>query len=283
MFRLFLSLLHLIVFLLWMPSIVLGERIYDYDRSSAKYADVWESLEDIARDLESLKSGMKIPQADHVDVTLTDNQEFPAPLVLSDSSDLMEDKTNEKPQHLARLGTVKEEGGLGFYILPFVGVQSSDNFEWTSFGGVFEIETKSGLTSGIQIGYDWEYVFMDLQFSYYKNDIKSIDLPLDIIGEANGLAFHISSGTRFKFSESFAGILGFGVGGVNQEISFTMATIPQSEKDFLLSSHLFAGLEFRPLENLVLGLRYRWLSVAEMEVFESRDFHLWELTAGYNL
>ena len=268
-------------FFVWMPSFVFGERTFD--RRLAKYSDVRASLDEIARALESLKSGMVIPQSDHVDFPITNTPEPQAPLVLSNSRELMEDQTNESHQHLARIGSVEEDGGLGFYILPFVGVQSSDNFEWNSWGGVSEIETKSGVTSGIQVGYDWEYVFMDLQFSYYKNDIKRIDLPLDINGETNGLAFHISSGTRFKFSDSFAGILGFGVGGVNQEISFTLATITESEKDFLLSSHLFAGLELRPLENLVLGLRYRWLSIAEMEIFESRNFQLWELSVGYNL
>ena len=61
---------------------------------------------------------------------------------------------------------------------------------------------------------------------------------------------------------------GFGVGGINQEVSFLSSFLgKQEEKDFLLCSHLFAGLEFRPTEHLIIGLGYRWLSVAEMKKF----------------
>ena len=52
------------------------------------------------------------------------------------------------------------------------------------------------------------------------------------------------------------------------KVSFLSSVLgKQEEKDFLLCSHLFAGLEFRPTEHLIIGLGYRWLSVAEMKSF----------------
>ena len=44
---------------------------------------------------------------------------------------------------------------------------------------------------------------------------------------------------------------------------------------------LFSGFNLYPSDHLLVGLRYRWLMMEEMDSFSDRDLHLLELSLGY--
>ena len=123
--------------------------------------------------------------------------------------------------------------------------------------------------------------FADLQLSYFENDLTKLDSFGSFSGEAKGLGVHLSGGLRLHFNNLVAWVLGGGLGGVDQDISFHLANLPVMEDEFLLSYQIFTGLELRAFEHAVLGLRYRWLRVNEMDLFSARDMHLTELSLGY--
>jgi len=169
----------------------------------------------------------------------------------------------------------------GFYILPFVGIQSSTDVEYRALGGPVEIGLKNGLSTGLRLGYNWYDLFAEFQFSYQRNDLKSINPSFNIVGGIEGLGVYLSSGGRINFNESFSGIAGIGVGGIRQELNLSWSGYPIGDTDFLFSSNVLLGLEFRPIDHLVLGLRYRWILIDNMDLFSKRYLSSFELTAGY--
>jgi opacity protein-like surface antigen len=174
--------------------------------------------------------------------------------------------------------------GVGFYILPFIGVHSPKNLEWRSVGGDFQIEEESGFSSGLRLGYGQKYFFADFQLSYFYNELENVDLGSTLIsfsGKAEGMGGHLSAGFKIPFSRSFNLAFGAGLGGTHQDVTFKLMGIPVREEDFLFSYQLFSGLEFYPTDHLRFGLRYRWLRVEDMDLFNSRDLHLAELSLGY--
>ena len=171
----------------------------------------------------------------------------------------------------------------GFYLMPFVGLQNTNDLTWRSLGGDVEIDENSGVVVGLSTGWQWRNFFSAFQLTYTENKMKSIEIPvpLSFTGESTGVGVHLAGGGRFFLNDFVSFSLGAGVGGVNQNISFVLAGIPVEEKDFLLSYQLFTGVEIRPAASTCLGLRYRWLNIEEMESFSSRDLHLLEMYLGY--
>jgi opacity protein-like surface antigen len=173
---------------------------------------------------------------------------------------------------------------IGFYILPFVGLQSSQDLEWKSFGGDFEIEEKNGISWGLRVGHEWEYAFTDFQLSGFTNSFDEMDIGfpgVEFSGESSGFGGMISGGLRYDFTRFLSASLGGGFGFVQQELSMSIMGIPVEDEDLLFTYHLFTGLELRPFEHFLIGLRYRWSRVGEMEYFSSRQIHFAELSAGY--
>ena len=171
----------------------------------------------------------------------------------------------------------------GFYLMPFVGLQETNDLTWRSLGGDIEIKERPGAVVGLSTGWQWRNFFSDFQLTYIKNKMKSFEtpIPLSFTGESTGVGVHLAGGGRFFLNDLVSFSLGAGVGGVNQNISFVLAGIPMEEKDFLLSYQLFTGVEIRPADSTCLGLRYRWLNIEEMESFSSRNLHLLEMYLGY--
>jgi opacity protein-like surface antigen len=173
---------------------------------------------------------------------------------------------------------------LGFYVLPFIGFQSSQELEWKSVGGDFEIEENDGVSWGIRVGHEWKYAFTDFQLSGFNNSFEEMDIGfpgVEFSGESSGFGGMISGGLRYDFTRFFSGSLGGGFGFVEQELSLSIMGIPVEDEDFMFTYHFFTGLELRPFEHFLIGLRYRWSSVGEMEYFSSRQMHFTELSAGY--
>ena len=172
----------------------------------------------------------------------------------------------------------------GFYILPFLGLLTSGNLTWDSLIlGEFDIEEGTGTSTGISIGYEGRNFFSDVQLSYVQNIMKKMDLPFSasLSGKSQGIGVHLNGGGRIHLNQFIACSIGVGVGGVDQDLSFLLSGVPFEENDFLMSYQIFTGIEYRPIESSTMGLRYRWLSIDEMDAFSSRDLHLIELWLGY--
>lgn len=237
-----------------------------------------KKLESIATRLEDLKyqtTKNELPDSSTIDLAPNipiavpvSEIEFPLP-------------ADQKEPAMSPIKSSDESAGVGFYILPFFGMQNANDLEWNSIGGVFEIEESIGFTGGMRLGYDWKNFFTDFQVSFFHNDMKSIDVPLVFLGETKGVGFHLCGGGRIHFNDHIAGSLGAGLGGVNQETSFLLSGISVQERDFLFSFQFFTGLELRPVDYLLLGIRYRWMRVEQMVLFSSRNMHVAEFSVGY--
>ena len=183
--------------------------------------------------------------------------------------------------------SLRKEGGFdpsGFYILPFLGLLTSENLSWESpFFGEFEIEEGVGTSTGLSIGYEGRNFFSDVQLSYVQNRMKKMDLPFSasFSGMTKGLGIHLTGGGRIHFNQFVSCSLGAGIGGIDQDMSFLLSGSSVQENDFLMSYQIFSGIEYRPLNTSSMGLRYRWLHIDEMDMFSSRDLHLIELWLGY--
>ena len=263
-------------------SVLLG--VGNESDDSTRIAEIRATLEDIAERLNLLKN--KAPVVD----SSNEAQKITKPLQKI-QFDQAPKRGTTTPLELEKLppsvdsqkmdNTSFEPKGVGFYFLPFIGIQTTNDLEWSSVGGVFDIEESEGMSAGLRLGYDWRNFFADFQLSYFQNDMKSINIPLDFSGETEGLGVHISVGGRVHFNDYLAGVLGAGIGGVDQDVSFQLSGIAVEESDLLFSYQIFAGLELRPIDYLVIALRYRWMGVEEVEIFSSRNHHLAELAVGY--
>ena len=252
--------------------------------NNSRIAEIRATLEDIAARLDGLQ--YKAPdvntthEAPKITTPLPTIQIDPAPNQRTNTQVQIEEVSSRVDSQTVD-ETSFEPIGIGFYILPFIGIQTTNDLKWSSIGGVFDIEESEGMNAGLRLGYDWRNFFADFQVSYFQNDMKSINISLDFSGETEGMGVHISAGGRVHFNEYITGVLGAGIGGVDQDISFQLAGLAVEESDFLFSYQIFAGLELRPIDYLVIGLRYRWMGVEEMEMFSARNHHLAELAVGY--
>tara|TARA_B100001093_G_C26854511_1_gene1026766 strand:- start:1501 stop:2343 length:843 start_codon:yes stop_codon:yes gene_type:complete len=270
--------LSCLIFCILLSSELVGKEKTEED-SKSSILEIKNKLESIAERLDDLKykaPKLNIPEPSILEISPERQAET------SQLPDREMPKIDDKHEPvISSLKHINKSKGVGFYILPFFGMQTTNDLEWNSVGGVFEIEESIGLSGGLRLGYDWRNFFADFQLSYFHNDMKSINVPLVFLGETDGVGFHFSGGGRIHFNDYISGLLGAGLGGVNQESSFLLSGISVEESDFLFSFQLFTGLELRPVDYLVLGIRYRWMRVEEMELFSARDMHLAELSVGY--
>ena len=194
------------------------------------------------------------------------------------------EKEEVREEELVPDKVIESTDRIGFYILPFVGLQGSEDLEWKSFGGDFEIEEENGISWGVRVGHEWKYAFTDFQLSGFNNSFEEMDIGfpgVEFSGESSGFGGMISGGLRYDFTRFLSASLGGGFGFVQQELSISIMGIPVDDEDLLFTYHLFTGLELRPFEHFLIGLRYRWSRVGEMEYFSSRQMHMAELSMGY--
>ena len=175
--------------------------------------------------------------------------------------------------------------GMGFYLLPFLGVSRTESLKWKSLGGDFDLAQEHGHSLGLRTGYSWNILFIDFQMSHYENEIERLDLGgliFDLSGKAKGLAYHASMGMKMYVTPKVFLSIGGGLGGSDQSISFELMTIKKEEDDFLPSYQVFAGVEYFPVDHFRIGLRYRWTKMEGMNLFSSQELHLAELSVGYS-
>jgi opacity protein-like surface antigen len=177
---------------------------------------------------------------------------------------------------------------LGFYLLPFMALQSSGDFRSKIFQA--EIEQDLGFSSGWRMGVESPHFFIEGEFAYSRNKLKGeVNIPLlppsfnpiNVDGESEGFGVLINAGGRFSLSDQMSVLIGAGFGAVNQEIGFEIASSLTEEEDTLFTYQLFSGVNYDFSDHFRLGFRYRWLRLGEMENYSERNLHLAELSMGY--
>ncbi len=181
----------------------------------------------------------------------------------------------------------------GFYLLPFAGMVVPGDLTMSGFSafGQFDVEDENGFALGMKGGLFGKHWFAEAEWFWNRTtqsdrlEIKmpsspSIFLPYE--GEIRGLGAFLSGGWKANLSDRLALLLGLGMGGLDQEVSYTIQGISLTQDDLLFTYQALAGLVFSPVDHLLVGMRYRWVSVAEMESFSSRNLHLLEFNAGYD-
>jgi len=189
-----------------------------------------------------------------------------------------------------RLKDQSHRGNVGVYVLPFIALQGASPFDWHSGGGSgpdFSIKQKLGFSSGWRIGKRWSHFFIDADVSYYRNKFKSmVNIPWDFSGVADGYGGMVNFGGHFNPKSSVSILFGAGAGAFNQEVQLNFPVGPSTitavtEEDTLFAYQFFSGINFYPTERSLVSMKYRWLSIEEMEKFSARSLHLLELAFGY--
>ena len=214
--------------------------------------------------------------------------EIPSPTVFRGSGETKQVEVEIETDNRLLRNQSPRDRKLGFYLLPFMALQSSGNFRSEIFQS--EIEQDMGFSSGWRMGVESPHFFIEGEFSYSRNKLKgSVVIPLlppsfnpiKADGESEGFGVLLNAGGRFRLSDKIYVLIGAGFGAVNQEIGFDIASTLLEEEDTLFTYQLFTGLNFDLSDQFRLGLRYRWMKVGEMEDFSNRDLHLAELSMGY--
>jgi opacity protein-like surface antigen len=252
-----------------------SEKKLEADLVKSKFDDISARLESLLKKLSDEEVLVSVPAIDSAVPEVVWVHENKEPDQGFEPDDVYEQEKDSSG--FEEIKSIKE----GYYIIPFFGVLMSNELEWESFGGEWEIDAASGVSGGVRFGYNLRNFFADVQISYFKNELKSINLPLPFSGEVDGVGYHFSGGGRFNFSELFAVTGGMGFGGVRQDVSFLLYGNSVNEKKSLFSTQLFAGLEYRPFKDMIIGLNYRLLLIQGMDSFNFRSLHLAELSAGY--
>ena len=184
-----------------------------------------------------------------------------------------------------RLKDQSHRGNVGVYVLPFIALQGASPFDWHSGAGLgpdFSIKQKLGFCSGWRIGKRWTHFFIDADVSYYRNKFKSmVNMPWDFSGVADGYGGMVNFGGHLNPKSSVSILFGAGAGAFNQEVQFKLYGVQEGEEDTLFAYQFFSGINFYPTEKSLVSMKYRWLSIEEMEKFSARSLHLLELAFGY--
>ena len=177
---------------------------------------------------------------------------------------------------------------IGFYVLPFVALQSPGDFRHKPLDMLIEQET--GFSTGWRVGLQGPHFFIEGELAYSRNKLRGlVDIPgigppfspVKASGESEGFGVLLNAGGNFKMSDQASVLIGVGFGAVNQEIGFDILGSLLEEEDTLFTYQIFSGLNYDLSDHFRIGLRYRWMKVGEMEVFSNRVLHIAELSMGY--
>ena len=223
-----------------------------------------------------------------IEKPLTDTENFEGEIDRADSLGLQKNNPTVSMQSNVEDNQLFRPRKLGFYLLPFIALQSSGDFRSKIFQA--EIEQDMGFSSGWRMGVESPHFFIEGEFAYSRNKLKGeVNIPLlppsfnpiNVDGESEGFGVLINAGGRFSLSDQMSVLIGAGFGAVNQEIGFEIASSLTEEEDTLFTYQLFSGVNYDFSDHFRLGFRYRWLRLGEMENYSERNLHLAELSMGY--
>ena len=115
-----------------------------------------------------------------------------------------------------------------------------------------------------------------------SNELESIPgISLPFSGNVSTLSGSFSVGTNLPFSENLDLFWGGGLGYAQQDTEFNLGTISAPETNQVMLWQLATGINITPLSHMLIGLRYRWVYLAEMEDFTERAMRAVEMSRGY--
>ena len=220
-----------------------------------------------------------------------------APLPIRPSSSSMIPVSPEDQRNVQSVRDQPHRGNVGIYILPFIAVQGASPFDASIAelgNSPVSIKQKIGFSSGWRVGKRWKNFFIDADFSYFRNKLKTPSVNtlgnLSFSGTAEGYGGMLNFGGNFNPGTATSILFGAGVGVFNQEVQASIPTpvtgfeslaLNFNEEDTLFAYQLFTGINFYPTERTLVSMKYRWLNIAEMEKFSARSLHMLELAFGY--
>ena len=209
-----------------------------------------------------------------------------APLPVKSSHSSMTPVSSDDQRNVQGLRDQPYRGNVGVYVLPFVALHAASSFDWHPSGGQIDalaIKQKLGFSSGWRIGKRWKNLFIDADFSYYRNKFKSMEFMNtdDFSGSSDGFGGMLNFGGNFNPGPLVSILFGAGVGAFNQEVEFKLFGVAIDEADTLFAYQVFTGINLYPTERTLVSMKYRWLNIAEMEMFSARSLHMLELAFGY--
>jgi opacity protein-like surface antigen len=243
----------------------------EVEQVESELQTVQAGLDQLNRESERFSSGLRPFSKPPEPVTVPDPVIPPAP------------QLPVRPVFSEPVPVRKPTGGPGVYIVPAIALVHSSGFDFKSGSG-FEIEEDLGGGASLRTGWMWDDFFTDLHLTYARSDLESIDLggaPLTFSGDTEFFGFHLTGGGKVGLLDKLKLPFGLGVGGGRQEISMMLGNVPFSESDFVLTYHLFAGLEYFATDNLLFGMRYRLVNLGEMSSFSNRALQMLEFSCGY--
>jgi len=274
----------------------LSREIQSYvDDLRSRYGRIRNEMEELNESMDAHLQPKKSAKRDRVISESSEADVSPKDRELIEHEESKEEMTNvivEKDQGFAEPETtvsdpdvISQTGVRGFYFLPFIGAGLSEDFRMSTPNGDQSIEGKNGYVFGLRAGYQQDPWFLESELSYGRNNLSGtfdvMGLPLSFSGEASIFGAVLSGGLRKEMMASLWFELGAGLGGMQQEIDYSLDVIGGDETEVVLAYEVFGGLFYLPTDHSIVGLRYRWLGLGSMERFSSRHLHLFELSAGY--
>ena len=113
------------------------------------------------------------------------------------------------------------------------------------------------------------------------NAIAALGNSIDFAGEGQGYGLMINLGSSFELGSSVSFFFGGGVGAFRQELELKWEEQIVDDEQRVFACQLFSGFNIYPSDRVLVGLRYRWLMMEEMDSFSGRDLHILELSLGY--
>jgi len=259
-----------------------------YGRIRNEMEELNESMDAHLEPKKDAKRDRVISESSEADISQKDRE----PIKREESKEEITDVIGEKDQGFAEPETtvsdpddvISQTGVRGFYFLPFIGAGLSEDFRMSTPSGDQSIEGNNGYVFGLRAGYQQDPWFLESELSYGGNNLSGtfdVGLPLSFSGEATTFGAVLSGGLRKEMMASLWFELGAGLGGMQQEIDYSLDVLAGDEAKVVLAYEVFGGLFYLPTDHSIVGLRYRWLGLGSMERFSSRHLHLFELSAGY--
>ena len=188
-----------------------------------------------------------------------------------------------------KISLIRGNGKVGFYLLPFIGVNFAEDFDWTpsSSSSTKKMQQSTGFSYGFISGKSWDNFFVEFDLGYLLNEIDGFEgevvTPFNMFksGHTRLLKMHINTGLSIDLGEMAQLHIGGGLGLSHQKVLMDWIGSTVKEDNAALGHQLFSEIHFNPTEDFKLGLKYEWNSVPRINTISSRQIHQISLLAGY--
>lgn len=260
------------------------------DRSKA-YQDLKEEMSALSRRISEIKlaNQRKIQQLKAITIDVEEREKAPPKaqeLILRDRGFTREIINRNDQNKIVTENALQEETGLsklGIYVLPFYAIYQSKDFHLKSpFLGELEIEQDVGYSLGFRLGKRWKYFFIETDFNYFQEELERLsEVPFSLIGETSTLAGIFSTGVNIPVNDKISFLFGGGIGSAYQKVEFDLMGLSLPEKNTQFSYQFISAMHLNLIPNWMIGLRYRWMQLGEMDFYTKRQLHAFELSTGY--